>query len=177
MNQFYMLFDDAGELAARYTTEIHGTSIPKEALKVSEESFLKSMSGRTKVVDGKVVIEVIDTAKILKKEEIRGLCQHHIVSGFVSKALGAEFLYPLNNQDQINLNSAVACSTTDVPEDWSTSIWCCSASGNWSLQAHNKKQVQQLGVEARAFINESLIKCAQLVSQVESSDNFSSINR
>lgn len=102
---------------------------------------------------------ILDGAKKTRKDLMTETCKSVITGGFVSSALGAAWSYPSkedeNVKDQSNLHSAVAVST-NAPVGWTVSLWCQDSTGVWQLQPHDATQIQQVGLDFRAHLNDAI---------------------
>lgn len=95
-------------------------------------------------------------------------CSAQIMNGFTSMALGAPYHYPAKKQDQDNLFSSVADSLIpDLPEDWSTPLWCMDVDRTWARRQHTAVQIQQVGREGKLATLAALDKNEDLRLQVD----------
>jgi hypothetical protein len=66
----------------------------------------------TKLEDNSVIVnEMLEKLKFNKKNELNQICELKIISGFISNALGSDFLYDSDVVDQLNILGAVALGT------------------------------------------------------------------
>lgn len=92
-----------------------------------------------------------------KIAELRAACNATMISGYASSALGTPHTYPSTQLDQQNMIASVTASLLPTPPGWSTPFWCVDANGVWALTLHTVQQIQQAGLDGKAFI----VSCQQ----------------
>lgn len=105
--------------------------------------------------------------KAEKSASITESCKNEIIGGFISNALGADYLYPNNAEDQTNLSGTVLMSTLPTQPPGAVYLFKCkSADGIWDFRPHTAAQVQQVGAASYAFILAARVKNATLQAQI-----------
>jgi len=111
-----------------------------------------------------------------KTAALRAACQAAIFAGFASAALGASFLYPAGETDQRNLIASVTASLLPgLPASWTTPFWCADEAGAWALRDHTVAQIQQAGLDCKAFVVAQQQKLATLLAQVAAADTADAV--
>jgi hypothetical protein len=74
-------------------------------------------------------------------------------AGFTSSALGSPYTYPSSEADNLNLNGSITASLlpTAAVAGWTTDYLCTDSTGNAALRPHTAAQIQQVGIDAKAF--------------------------
>lgn len=178
MSSFFIRYDVAGKITARYNTDVHGDNIPSDAIEISEIEWQETMASPDawKVDIGTQSIvavpppsaaEVVALARAVKITEIDASCKAAIYAGFSSAALGAPYTYPYEGRDQQNLAAVVTASLVNASApNWATNFWCADGTGVWARRAHTAAQIQQVGNDGLEHVQGHLEHRAQLVAQV-----------
>ncbi len=110
-----------------------------------------------------------------------------ITSGFSSSALGTPHLYPSQQTDQLNLAASVVASIQPgVTAAFTTPTWCATpavdavaavaaAPAIWSFTPHTAAQIQQVGSDAKAWIEAQQATHATLVAQVQAAPTVAAV--
>ena len=107
---------------------------------------------------------------------LRGNCDAAITGGFVSSALGAAHTYPSTLIDQHNLASSVVASLLpNLPSGWTTKFWVMDSTGAWSLAPHTAAQIQQAGLDGKAWVTAQQEKLASLNAQIDAATTVSAV--
>lgn len=95
-------------------------------------------------------------------------CGTQAVGGFSSSALGAPYLYPSAQTDQDNLAASVLASLLPAGQapGWTTPFMCCDSKGVWARRPHMAAQIQQVGLDGKAFVLGCLTKLDTLRAQI-----------
>lgn len=122
----------------------------------------------------------LEDVRSAKLYEINLDTQADIYSGFHSNALGADYLYPANedppHHDQQNLNASVVASILHAGEaDWTTPFWCADADGVWAMRPHTATQIQQVGEDGKARILACMVQNDALTQQVNNATTIEAI--
>jgi hypothetical protein len=91
-----------------------------------------------------------------------------IIGGFSSSALGSAHLYPSGQTDQLNLTASVVASMLPgVPSTFTTLFYCATGTpAVWAFTPHTAAQIQQVGVDAKAWIQSQQATHATLGAEV-----------
>lgn len=128
------------------------------------------------IINGKVVNKPltppssfnIEDARITKAFEITGNCESFITAGFISNALGTNYAYPSNRDDQLNLSGTIQRSMMSAVTVSDTFAFLCKNSSDvWDYRLHTANQIQQVGVDAYNYILNARIKNATLQTQLQ----------
>lgn len=127
----------------------------------SESKF----AGGTVVPHGPIGLAASRARKIAV---LNSCCSLAIMNGFRSDALGEPYYYPAKKQDQDNLLASVTDSLMpNLPENWTTPLWCMDVDDVWARRPHTAAQTQQIGRDAAAAKHAVLTKNEQLREQVD----------
>ena len=141
-----------------------------ELLNNPEQHFINGDLKQYGISEAK--IKSFDELKLDKSNELAAACRLEITSGFPSSALGAEHLYPSNTTDQINLSGTIQRSLLSSATASESYLFLCADESNfWEYRPHTAAQIQQVGVDAYAFILNARVKNSTLQAQVESATN------
>ena len=112
-------------------------------------------------------ISLVATAQAIQAAQLTTDCKNAITGGFVSSALGSPYTYPSTLIDQHNLASSVIASLLpNLPSGWTTVLWCMNSAGVWNLTPHTAAQIQQVGLDGKAWVTAQQITLANLLGQV-----------
>lgn len=119
--------------------------------------------------------EALQKAKEQASAILNGDCRNQILSGFISDALGTAHYYPSKETDQANLNASVTASLyPGLPVEWSIPFWC-ELDGVWDYRLHTAAQIQQVGIDGKNAILQSMDKNAQLQAQIQSAETIEQV--
>ncbi len=119
---------------------------------------------------------LLSQAQAAQKVLLRASCVSAIVSGFVSSALGSAYTYPSTLTDQHNLSSSVVASLLpNLPSTWTTPFWCQDSAGTWAMVQHTAAQIQQVGLDEKAWIVSCQEKLAGLNAQIAAAQTVSGV--
>lgn len=105
--------------------------------------------------------EKLSLEKEHKIQEINELCKVSIEAGFISSALGTEYLYQSELTDQMNLMGAVSTGTTQK-------VKCSHNEGKaWQWLAHTQEQLNQVLYDAQAYKGLLFEKATTLKEQIK----------
>lgn len=111
--------------------------------------------------------KVLSTVQTSQINILDNACSATIVGGFTSSALGTAYNYPSTPTDQMNLSASVIASMLpNLAQDWSTPFWCVDSNNVWALRNHTIAQIQQVGSDAKTFVQTQIVKNANLAAQV-----------
>lgn len=118
----------------------------------------------------------LQAAQASQKTRVQASCVAAITSGFVSSALGSPNTYPSTLTDQHNLSGSVIASLLpNLPSGWTTSFWCMDSTGAWAFTPHTAAQIQQAGLDGKAWITAQQEKLASLNAQIEVATTVSEV--
>lgn len=109
----------------------------------------------------------LDAIKDEKLRDINDSCEAEIISGFPSSALGSEFLYQSDRDDQINLMGLVTSGADDLLK--------CDDGSLVDWRAHTIAQLTQVFEDGASFKKAALIKAQTLKNQVEGATDVASV--
>ena len=172
-----------------YPDDIQYPNPPADLIAVTADDYSAAMSrpaGATlDVQGGKLAIVPAPTlmaAQILAQAQqsqlatISSACAAAIIGGFKSSALGKPYTYPSNETDQLNLSGSVMSSLfPNLPANWTTLQVCCDANGNWAYLPHTVAQIQQVGIDFKAFKLNCLTRNATLQAQVAAATTVAAV--
>lgn len=99
-----------------------------------------------------------------------------MTGGFQSSALGAAYTYPSTLTDQHNLSGSVVTSLLpNLPSGWTTPYWCQDSAGTWAMVQHTAAQIQQVGMDGKAWVVSCQEKLAGLYAQIEAATTVSAV--
>ena len=99
-----------------------------------------------------------------------------MTGGFQSSALGAAYTYPSTLTDQHNLSGSVVASLLpNLPSTWTTPFWCQDSAGTWAMVQHTAAQIQQVGLDEKAWIVSCQEKLAGLNAQIAAAQTVSGV--
>jgi hypothetical protein len=160
-----------------YNDVLHSVDqVPADGVPITEDRHQELMLGQSQgfeiVADeqGFPVLKQpsLDDNKVHKRLEISNACSVQIVSGFVSEALGKPHEYPSTVIDQNNLNANVVSSIyPNLPAEWVTPQMCSDITGAWAYRMHTAKEIQQVGMDGKAWVLLALSKKDKLSQQIE----------
>lgn len=167
----------ANDLATgRDTTDVIGIT-SDVGVKLIQQMLLSSMATQGVIPtyslyyeQGKVVLKPnMVSLKINRSKLLSSQCADACASGTTSTALGEEYFYPTQAQDQQNLAAIVTAShRTGIPSDWSVVTWCCKPDQDdtWALREHTAQQIQEVGESVLRHIETQRKRLRDLASQV-----------
>lgn len=118
----------------------------------------------------------LDEAKAIQSTILSQDCATTIVSGYPSEALGSFYTYPSKPTDEMNMAASVIASLLpDLPQDWITPFWCESNTGVWAMVNHTATQIQQVGRDAKTFVQAQQLKLAALIVQVNEAQTVNAV--
>ena len=100
-----------------------------------------------------------------------------ITNGFTSSALGSAHTYPSGETDQLNLTASVVASMLPgVPTTFTTLFYCASGSpAVWAFTPHTAAQIQQVGTDAKTWIQTQQATHATLAAQVAAATTVNAV--
>lgn len=97
-------------------------------------------------------------------------------SGFTSSALGSEYSYPSDLQDQANLNAVATSSTFPIqPAGATYAFWCTSSTGVSGFVSHTAAQIQRVGMDGLAAIMAQKAKQWDLTQQIAAATTVAAV--
>ena len=112
-------------------------------------------------------ISLVATAQAIQAAQLTTDCKNAITGGFVSSALGSPYTYPSTTIDQHNLAASIIASLLpNLPSGWTTPFWCMNSAGVWNLTPHTAAQIQQVGLDGKAWVTAQQTTLANLLGQV-----------
>ncbi|MDY7510665.1 hypothetical protein ACQ4P5_23265 [Ralstonia sp. L16] len=170
-----------------YDSAIHGTNIPADAIDESKWSMAHAQlmdaqaSGKTIIADAEghpIAVEPISLmtlgqVQVARVTKISTACASALTTGFPSSALGTAHIYPSQDDDQRNLQSAVSAAVA-APSNWTTPIWCASNDA-WSFTAHTAAQVQQVNADWLAHRVAAQQKYADLIARINAATSIAEV--
>ena len=151
-------------------------------LNASEYNALLNNLAAWRVVGGKITpytqpqAEQLADAIVVQKRIVTAACVSAMTGGFVSSALGSAHTYPATLTDQHNLSGSVVSSLLpNLPSGWTTSFWCMDSTGAWAFTPHTAAQIQQVGLDGKAWITAQQEKLASLNAQIEVATTVSEV--
>ena len=118
----------------------------------------------------------LQAAQATQRALINASCVSAMTGGFTSSALGSAYTYPFTLTDQHNLSGSVVASLLpNLPSGWTTSFWCMDSAGAWSFAPHTAAQIQQVGMDGKAWIAAQQEKLASLNAQIEVATTVSAV--
>ena len=119
---------------------------------------------------------LLSQAQAAQKVLLRASCVSAIVSGFVSSALGSAYTYPSTLTDQHNLSGSVVASLLpNLPSTWTTPFWVMDSTSAWSFAPHTAAQIQQAGLDGKAWITTCQQKKTSLDAQIDAATTVSAV--
>jgi len=120
--------------------------------------------------DGTTIVRKPDTlaqAQAKQNALLTASCIAAITGGFISSALGSPYTYPSTLTDQHNLAVSVMASLLpNLPTGWTTPFWVMDSAGAWSFTPHTAAQIQQAGLDGKAWVTTQQETLASLDAQV-----------
>ncbi|CAJ0815774.1 hypothetical protein LMG19087_02541 [Ralstonia wenshanensis] len=170
-----------------YDSAIHGINIPADAIDESKWSVTHAQlmdaqaSGKTITADAEghpIAVEPISLmtlgqVQVAQVTKISAACAAALTTGFTSSALGTAHIYPSQDDDQRNLQSAVSAGVA-APSNWTTPIWCASNDA-WSFTAHTAAQVQQVNTDWLAHRVAVQQKYADLITRINAATSIAEV--
>ena len=116
-----------------------------------------------------------------------------ITNGFTSSALGAAHTYPSGETDQLNLTASVVASMLPgTPTTFTTLFYCATPAvaavaatstspavaavpAVWAFTPHTAAQIQQVGTDAKAWIQAQQATHATLAAQVAAATTVNAV--
>jgi len=100
-----------------------------------------------------------------------------ITSGFTSSALGSPHTYPSQTTDQLNLTASIVASMIPAVETGYTTLFYCAIGSPlvWSFTSHTAAQIQQVGIDAKAWIQSQQAIHATLAAQVAAATTVATV--
>ena len=171
-----------------YDSAIHGTNIPADAIDESKWSMTHAQlmdaqaSGKTITADAEghpIAVEPISLmtlgqVQVAQAMRISTACASALSTGFPSSALGKAHIYPSQDDDQRNLQSAVSAAIA-APSNWTTPIWCAYSNDAWSFTAHTAAQVQQVNADWLAHRVAAQQKYADLIARINAATSIAEV--
>ena len=118
----------------------------------------------------------LQRAQTIQKALVNASCVSAMTGGFQSSALGAAYTYPSTLTDQHNLSGSVVASLLpNLPSTWTTPFWCQDSAGTWAMVQHTAAQIQQVGLDEKAWIVSCQVKLAGLNAQIAAAQTVSGV--
>ncbi len=118
----------------------------------------------------------LQAVQTIQKAIVTKSCVSAMTGGFLSSALGAPYTYPSTLTDQHNLSGSVVASLLpNLPSGWTTSFWCMDSTGAWAFTPHTAAQIQQVGLEGKAWIVTCQQQKASLDAQINAAQTVSAV--
>ncbi len=118
----------------------------------------------------------LQAVQTIQKAIVTKSCVSAMTGGFLSSALGSARTYPSTLTDQHNLSGSVIASLLpNLPSGWTTSFWCMDSTGAWAFTPHTAAQIQQVGMDGKAWITAQQEKLASLNAQIEVATTVSAV--
>jgi hypothetical protein len=119
---------------------------------------------------------LLATAKAAQSAILTASCAKAITGGFISSALGTANTYPSTLTDQHNLSGSVIASLIpSLPSTWTTKFWVMDSSGAWSFAAHTAAQIQQAGLDGKAWVTTQQENLDSLKAQVKAATTVTAV--
>ncbi len=141
---------------------------------------------KTLIIDTPVVVPepTLSDVQAAKLVDLSTMAQTVITNNFVSSALGAQYVYPSQMTDQTNIMGNVLSSILPGIDTtkWSTLQICAPvvvpATGTlvWQYVEHTAAQIQQVGIDLKAHISDTLLKKAGFVAAVNAATTIDAVN-
>jgi hypothetical protein len=117
------------------------------------------------------------SAKTQQSALLTALCDKAITDGFISSALGTANTYPSTLTDQHNLSGSVIASLIpNLPSTWTTKFWVMDSSGAWTFAAHTAAQIQQAGLDGKAWVTTQQEKLESLKAKVKAATTVTAVS-
>ncbi|TXD59923.1 DUF4376 domain-containing protein [Ralstonia sp. TCR112] len=183
MTQKFAAYDSQGHITAYYDG-IDSPVPPSETnvIEITQDEWLACINqpGYT-VLNGALVAplpptnkELLAQAKALQATKVSTACASALTTGFPSSALGKAHIYPSQDDDQRNLQSAVSVAIA-APSNWTTPIWCAYSNDAWSFTAHTAAQVQQVNADWLAHRVAAQQKYADLIARINAATSIAEV--
>ena len=118
----------------------------------------------------------LQAAQTAQRALINASCIAAMTGGFQSSALGAPYTYPSTLTDQHNLSGSVVASLLpNLPSTWTTPFWCKNSSGVWAMVEHTAAQIQQVGIDGKAWITTCQQQKASLDARINAATTVSAV--
>ena len=179
MKQYYFSVWGNGGFPITGTGVTDG-GIPAGAVECTETQYKNPGSysidtSNMTVVSAPVAAQLL-AAQTTQKALVTQSCVTAMTGGFVSSALGSSHTYPSTLTDQHNLSGSVVASLLpNLPSGWTTSFWCMDSTGAWAFTPHMAAQIQQVGMDGKAWITAQQEKLASLNAQIEVATTVSEV--
>ena len=119
---------------------------------------------------------LVATAQAIQAAQLTTDCKNAITGGFVSSALGSSYTYPSTMIDQHNLAASVTASLLpNLPSGWTTPFWAMNNVGTWSFMPHTAAQIQQVGLDGKAWVVSCQEKLAGLNAQIAAAQTVAAV--
>ena len=119
---------------------------------------------------------LLSSAQAAQAVQLRADCKSAITGGFSSSALGTANTYPSTLLDQHNLAASIVASLMpNLPSGWTTPYWVMDRTGAWSFTPHTAAQIQQAGLDGKAWVTTQQEKLASLNAQIEVATTVSEV--
>ena len=120
--------------------------------------------------------QLLNRAQIIQKALVNASCVAAMTGGFISSALGTANTYPSTLTDQQNLAASVVASLLpNLPSTWTTKFWVMDSAGVWTLTPHTAAQIQQVGVDGKAWITTQQETLAGLIAQIDAAQTVAAV--
>jgi hypothetical protein len=130
------------------------------------QSLIDAWTAAAYVIDNPPALS-LDEVKDFKTSKIREEASETIFGSYVSSALGTPHTYPNNQVTQMNLSGSVIASLLpNLPDGWTTPFWCADSLNVWNFAPHTASQIQQVGIDCKAFVIANQIKIMTLLAQI-----------
>lgn len=178
----FAAYDSQGHITAYYDS-IDSPVPPSvtNAIEITQDEWLACINqpGYT-VVNGTLVAplpptneELLAESKALQTAKASTACASALTTGFPSSALGTAHIYPSQDDDQRNLQSAVSAAVA-APSNWTTRIWCANNDA-WSFTAHTAAQIQQVNADWLAHRVAAQQKYADLIARINAANSIEEV--
>lgn len=118
----------------------------------------------------------LQAAKTTQRAIVNASCVAAMTGGFQSSALGSAYTYPSTMTDQHNLSGSVLASLLpNLSSTWTTSFWVMDSTSAWSFAPHTAAQIQQAGLDGKAWITTCQQKKTSLDAQIDAATTVSAV--
>ena len=168
MARFCFLLAADGLILTRYTTALHGDSIPDEAVDVAKNIYDGSLNYRKdqqpyylkNLLEFRPYKLNVQQQTLRTRQDIDQRCEEAITSGFTSSAIGTRADYSSQLDDQLNLNAAILLGI-DMHYP------CRDAQGEKVFRLHTAQQLRQVGEDFNQFKMKLLVYANELKQQLD----------